>query len=116
MEQQRKKADIRDAIFSLGESIEGTPSLEPVSTTSRWSPNTSTISSSTPRDIKPFEEVILDTWLKTRLAETKILQGQGDMEKWYSLAERSGPLPGPQDRVELAFPRTNRSVSRAEDP
>ncbi|RPH48404.1 MAG: hypothetical protein EHM91_04370, partial [Planctomycetota bacterium] len=116
MEQQRKKADVRDAIFSVGQSVEGTPSLEPVSDDEPLVAEYVDHFFVDAKDIKPFEEVILDSWLKIRFAETKILLGQGDMEKWYSLLNDPGRYQALKDRVELAFPRHNRSVYRAEDP
>jgi hypothetical protein len=114
LEQQRKKKE--DAIFSLGESFDGTPALPPVSDDEALVAEYVDHFFVDAKDFKPFEEVLLDTWLKVRFAETKILNGQGDQEKWYSLLNDPGRYQALKDRVEIAFPRHNKSVYRAEDP
>ncbi len=54
-------------------------------------------------------------WLKQVLAETKILAGEGDMERWYSLLADPGRLEQLKQRVEILFPPTNRTHFAAGD-
>ncbi|HLF95323.1 MAG TPA: hypothetical protein VJB14_17785, partial [Planctomycetota bacterium] len=68
------------------------------------------------KDWRPFDTWIQDTWLKVLFAETKILHGVGDMEKWYSLLDDPGRYQALKDRVELSFPPQNPSLFRADDP
>ena len=58
----------------------------------------------------------LDTdWLKGVLAETKLLLGQGDMERWYSLLNDPARVEALENRVELRFPPTQREYFGAND-
>jgi len=111
----RKDAELRDAIFNLGEGVEGIPYAA--------APNDESLVADyldhffvDAKDFKPFDEYLLDTWLKVRFAETKILNGQGDMEKWYSLLNDPGYYQNLKDRVQISFPPQNRTVFRAGDP
>lgn len=65
------------------------------------------------KDFKPYDVWILESWLKIVFAETKILHGIGDMEKWYSLLNDPGRYQALKDRVEVSFPAHNKSVFRA---
>jgi hypothetical protein len=56
-----------------------------------------------------YAEFLRDDWLKAVLAETKLLLGQGDMERWYSLLPDPGQLDRLERRVEIDFARTSRS-------
>jgi len=68
------------------------------------------------KDFKPWDTWILDSWLKTRFAETRILEGGGDTEKWYSLLNNPARYQALKDRVELSFPPQNRTAYGAGDP
>jgi hypothetical protein len=115
MEKCRKNAELRDSIFSLGESSEGIPSLPPVQDDEPLVADYVEHFFADARDLKPFDDFIVDSWLKIRFAETKILGGQGDMEKWYSLLNDPARYQALKDRVQLSFPPHNRSVYRAEE-
>ncbi|HEX7900588.1 MAG TPA: hypothetical protein VF950_22680 [Planctomycetota bacterium] len=67
------------------------------------------------KDYKAYETWIQDGWLKIVFAETKILNGVGDMEKWYSLLNDPGRYQALKDRVEVTFPPHNRALYRASD-
>ncbi|HVE41614.1 MAG TPA: hypothetical protein VNM14_17105 [Planctomycetota bacterium] len=112
----RKDAELRDAIFSLGEQVEGIPLFPAVGNDEPLVADYLDHFFADAKDFKPFDEVLLDTWLKVRFAETKILNGQGDMEKWYSLLNDPGHYQQLKDRVQISFPPHNRSVFRAGDP
>ena len=63
----------------------------------------------TENDYKPYATWVNDVYLKHLFAETKILAGVGDMEKWYSM------LPPAQykalkERVDIDFAYTNRRL------
>ncbi len=115
MERCEKDSSLRDGIFSLGESFEGTllPSVD------NDEPLVADFLSHffvDAKDWKPFDTWIQDRWLKVRFAEAKILNGVGDMEKWYSLLDDPGHYQALKDRVEITFPPHNATVHRAGDP
>jgi hypothetical protein len=116
MEKCRKESSVRDSIFSLGESFEGVPSLGAIQDDEPLVADYIEHFFADAKDLKPFDDFIVDSWLKIRFAETKILGGQGDMEKWYSLLNDPARYQALKDRVGLSFPPHNRSVYRAEDP
>src|SRR5262245_34772268 len=62
-----------------------------------------------------YAEFLDADWLKAVLAETKILLGQGDMEKWYSLLNDPTRLAEIEKRVEITFPPTSRKLYAAND-
>ncbi|HEX6812614.1 MAG TPA: hypothetical protein VF384_13390, partial [Planctomycetota bacterium] len=62
-----------------------------------------------------YAEFLDGDWLKAVLAETKILLGQGDMERWYSLLNDPGRLDQLEKRVEITFPPTLRTQYAAGD-
>lgn len=66
-------------------------------------------------DYRPFAEFIRDDYLKALFAETKILGGLGDMERWYAMMDpnRYRDL---KDRVDLEFPVSNRVFFGVEEP
>ena len=66
-------------------------------------------------DYRPFGEYIRDDYLKALFAETKILHGLGDMERWYSMMDpdRYRAL---QERVDLEFPESNRTFFGVDEP
>ncbi len=67
------------------------------------------------KDLKPWDTWIQEPWLKVRFAETKILLGSGDMEKWYSLLNNPTHYQALKDRVELSFPPQNKLAYGAGD-
>ncbi len=62
-----------------------------------------------------YETYIRETYLKQVFAETKILNGIGDMEQWYSMLTPAA-YQGLKDRVDLDFAFTNKTVFGADDP
>lgn len=56
--------------------------------------------------INAYSSVLDARWLQRVLAETKILKGDGDMERWYSLLDDPARLEQLEKRVELRFPPT----------
>jgi hypothetical protein len=63
-----------------------------------------------------YAEFLHADWLKVVLAETKILLGQGDMERWYSLLPDPSWLDRLERRVEIDFARTSRTLYAAGEP
>ena len=64
---------------------------------------------------KPYEPFISDTYLRHNLAETKIVNGLGEPEQWYSLLppDRYQAL---KDRIDLDFAPTNPKFIAADGP
>jgi len=62
-----------------------------------------------------YAEFLDADWLRGVLAETKILLGQGDMERWYSLLNDPARLDQIEKRVEITFPPTLRTQYAAGD-
>ena len=58
---------------------------------------------------EPYATWIDDSWLRRVFAETKILAGVGDMERWYSMLT-PGEYAALRDRVDIDFAPTNPSV------
>ncbi|MBI1851102.1 MAG: hypothetical protein HYR85_12230, partial [Planctomycetes bacterium] len=65
---------------------------------------------------QPYVETIQEVWLRRLFAETKILLGTGDMEKWYSLLDDPAYYEQLKERVEIAFPPTQKTAFGANDP
>jgi hypothetical protein len=65
--------------------------------------------------VEPYAEFLDRNWLQGVLGETKLLLGQGDPQRWYSLLTpaRVAEL---EQRVELRFPPTLRTHYAANDP
>ena len=63
-----------------------------------------------------FSEVVRTDYLRRVFAETKILAGEGDMERWYSLLDDPGYYEKLKDRVEIEFAPTQRRHFRATEP
>ncbi len=53
--------------------------------------------------IAPWTEHVREDWLRRVFAETKILLGQGDMERWYSMLADPSYYEQLVQRVELSF-------------
>ena len=64
---------------------------------------------------QPYELYINDVYLKHNFAETKIVQGLGEPEEWYSLLppEKYQAL---KERIDLDFAPTNAKNFSADDP
>ncbi|MCD4825088.1 MAG: hypothetical protein K8S55_10800 [Phycisphaerae bacterium] len=58
---------------------------------------------------KPYAEYINNIYLRECFAETKILAGIGDMEKWYSLLPPA-KYKRIKDRVDIDFAYTNKKI------
>jgi len=63
-----------------------------------------------------YTPYLLDTYLKEVFAETKILNGIGDMEKWYSLLNNPGKYQEIKDRIEVEFVPTCKTLFKPEEP
>ncbi len=67
------------------------------------------------KSYKPYEEWINDLYLKYNFAETKIVNGLGEPEQWYSMLppERYQQL---KQRIDLDFAFTNSPLFSPDDP
>ena len=54
-------------------------------------------------------------WCKTVLAETKLLLGQGDPQRWHAMLGDSARIDALKNRVEIGFPATMREHWGADD-
>ncbi len=63
----------------------------------------------------PYEPYINDIYLKENFAETKIVNGLGDAEKWYSMLPPA-KYKALQQRVDLDFEFANKSIFAADEP
>jgi hypothetical protein len=54
--------------------------------------------------VEAYAEWLDAGWLETVLAETKLLLGQGDPERWYALLRDPARLEQLKQRVEITFP------------
>jgi len=69
----------------------------------------------TEESVDAYSDYLDANWLKRVLAETKIMQGEGDMERWYSLLNDPARLEQLEKRVELRFPPTVQKFFAAND-
>ncbi len=58
------------------------------------------------RSWQPFDDYIRSSWLKPLFAETKLLKGVGDSERWFSLLT-PGQVKALKERVDVEFAPTN---------
>ncbi|MCY3021345.1 MAG: hypothetical protein NTW87_20210 [Planctomycetota bacterium] len=65
---------------------------------------------------EPYAEYLRDDYLKEVFAETKIVNGIGDMEKWYSLLNNPAKYQRLKDRIDIDFVPTNKTCFRTNDP
>jgi len=65
--------------------------------------------------IATYAEFLDEKWLNDVLAETKILLGQGDMERWYALINDPRRVEAIEKRVEITFPPTQPRHYAADD-
>jgi hypothetical protein len=63
----------------------------------------------------PFSEYLENGYLKRIFAETKILAGLGDMEKWYAMLSPA-VLQELKERVDIDFAFTQKTAFRADEP
>ncbi len=59
---------------------------------------------------RDFGEFVREEYLKAVFAETKILAGKGDMERWYSMLDNPARYQELKDRVDIDFAPTNPAV------
>ena len=64
--------------------------------------------------IKPYDTYINDIYLKHCFAETKIVNGLGDMEQWYSMLPASA-YQALKERIDLDFEHTSKTHFAPED-
>ena len=64
---------------------------------------------------KPYEPYISDVYLRENLAETKIVNGLGEPEQWYSLLPPT-KYQVLKDRIDLEFAHTNKKYFAADAP
>ncbi|HEY3325008.1 MAG TPA: hypothetical protein VGP72_31430 [Planctomycetota bacterium] len=65
---------------------------------------------------EPYAEFVRDTYLKPIFAEAKIVNGIGDMEKWYSLLNDPASYQRLKDRVDIDFVPANKTYFAAGNP
>ena len=70
----------------------------------------------TEESYEAYSEMVRTDYLRRVLAETKILAGEGDMERWYSLLDDPGYYEKLKDRVEIEFAPTQRRSFGATEP
>lgn len=58
-------------------------------------------------DMKPYDTLISDGFLKQIFASTKMLNGIGDMEKWFSIINDPAFCQALKEKIEIAFAPTN---------
>ena len=63
----------------------------------------------------PYEPFVKEHLLTRQFAETKILHGIGDMERWYSLLDSPSYYEQLRRRVEITFPATQRTSFGADE-
>ncbi len=65
--------------------------------------------------ITPYVTFIKDTYLKPCLAETKIVNGLGDMEQWYSMLSPND-YKDLKERIDIDFAHTNKTQFELNEP
>jgi len=65
---------------------------------------------------QPYAEFVQAAWLRRLFAETRILLGTGEMERWYSMLDDPAYYEQLKDRVEIRFPPQQRTDFLAADP
>jgi len=105
-----------DSAFSLGESFDEITLLPSVADDEALVADYLARFFADARDWKPFDAWIQAGWLKALFAETKLLAGAGDPEKWSALLDDPARVQALRDRVELSFPPHNRKAWRGDEP
>lgn len=67
------------------------------------------------KNYKAYVKFIRDTWLREIFAETKIVNGIGDMEQWYSMMDPNR-YKSLKERVDLEFAHTNKKFFSTDEP
>ena len=67
-------------------------------------------------DYAAHEPYVRDTHLARVFATTKILAGEGDMERWYSMLDDPGYYQTLKERVDIEFAPHNPTTFGADDP
>lgn len=65
---------------------------------------------------EPYAEWLDGAWTKAVLAETKLLLGQGDPQRWGALLDDQTQLEALRQRVELRFPSEQKTRFGASEP
>jgi hypothetical protein len=65
---------------------------------------------------EPYAEWLDGAWTKAVLAETKLLLGQGDPQRWGALLDDQARLEALRQRVELRFPSEQKTRFGAAEP
>ena len=63
-----------------------------------------------------YSPYLLDRYLKEVFAETKILHGLGDSEKWYSMLNDPAKYQAIKDRIEVEFAPSNKTFFMPGEP
>ncbi|MBL8748225.1 MAG: hypothetical protein JNK78_03630, partial [Planctomycetes bacterium] len=63
-----------------------------------------------------FAEFLDADWLKAVFAETKMLAGEGDMQRWYAMLGDPSAVDRIEQRIEIRFPATMRTQFGADEP
>jgi hypothetical protein len=70
----------------------------------------------TEENYEPYTPYLQDRYLKEVFAETKILNGLGDPEQWYSLLNDPAKYQAIKDRIEVEFVARNKTFFTPEEP
>ncbi|MFM1871998.1 MAG: hypothetical protein RL398_1420, partial [Planctomycetota bacterium] len=65
--------------------------------------------------ITPYSDYLDTDYLRAVLAETKLLLGQGDAQRWYTMRNDPAALERLEKRVEIGFPRHRKTRFAAGD-
>ena len=66
-------------------------------------------------NVTAYSDFLDRRWLEGVLAETKLMAGEGDQERWYSLLDDPGRVEELEQRVELRFPTELKRIYDADD-
>ncbi|HZE96631.1 MAG TPA: hypothetical protein VE981_06380 [Planctomycetota bacterium] len=115
LERCRKDQSLQEGIVSLGQDFTGVTLLPTVTQDEPLVVDYLAQFFGDAKDHKGYETWILEPYLRVRFAEAKILQGIGDMEKWYSLLNNPSHYQALKDSVEISFPPQNRTFFESGD-
>jgi hypothetical protein len=65
---------------------------------------------------EPYTEFLDEAYVRKLFAETKLLAGQGDLERWTALVDDAGWLEALRQRIEIQFAPTQPPAFRADEP
>jgi len=109
------RRELRDFVADLNASYQGQTLLPPISLDEPLVRNFLAHFFLTEDTYEPYKTYVNDVYLKNLFAETKILAGQGDMEKWYSMLSPAD-YQALKDRVDIDFVPTNKQVFAPDEP